>query len=369
MSTSSAGTYSEVYNGSNTSYTNSGLSNGKSYYYKVKATNSSGSSSLSGYVSGTTLTEDPDSPTAVSATDGTYTDRIRITWNSVLGATRYYVYRSTSSSGTYSSLGYVTGLYRDDTSVTPGTTYYYKVKAYNNGQYSSYSGYDSGWRGIPVPTVSATDGTYTDRIRISWNSVSGATRYYVYRSTSSSGTYSSLGYVTGLYKDDTSVTPGTTYYYKVRAYNNGRYSAYSSYDWGVAINPFITLKVTFEKIYVYNDGDATGNGELYYYFSANEIEVDKYNRDNPLSVNSGYYYTINKSVTFVKIKASGENFRVYFWFKEADVLFDDELHEAGGDIYISRYYYYDTWGIGSHSEALIGDEANIRIYWKVERVD
>ena len=239
-------------------------------------------------------------PANVQATDGTYTNKVRITWNSVSGATRYYVYRSTSSSGTYSSLGYVTGLYKDDTSVTPGTTYYYKVKAYNNGRYSAYSAYNSGWRGLIPPTVSATDGTYTNKVRITWNSVSGATRYYVYRSTSSSGTYSSLGYVTGLYKDDTSVTPGTTYYYKVKAYNNGRYSAYSAYNsgWRGLIPPTVSatdgtytnkVRITWNSVsgatryYVYRSTSSSGT------YSSLGYVTGLYKNDYPDAATKYYY--------------------------------------------------------------------------------
>jgi len=129
-------------------------------------------------------------------------------------------------------LGYVTSTYRDDTSASPGTTYYYRVRAYNSAGYSNDSSSNSGWRGLSTPSgVSATDGT-TNSTRVSWNNVTGASRYYVYRSTSSSGTYTLLGYVTGSYRDDTSATPGRTYYYQVRAYNSGNFSDYSSYNSG-----------------------------------------------------------------------------------------------------------------------------------------
>ncbi|NIM50065.1 MAG: hypothetical protein GTN62_06980 [Gemmatimonadales bacterium] len=62
-STSATGTYSRVYSGSNSSYTNTGLSSGTTYYYKVRATNSAGSSSLSGYALGVTR---PATPTGLT---------------------------------------------------------------------------------------------------------------------------------------------------------------------------------------------------------------------------------------------------------------------------------------------------------------
>ena len=93
-------------------------------------------------------------PTNVSATDGTYTDKVRITWSTVTGATHYQVYRATFSSGVGRSpiSGWQTAAFYDDTSVgTP--TYYYWVKAAVNssgGNASGFSVYDSGFTGVEL---------------------------------------------------------------------------------------------------------------------------------------------------------------------------------------------------------------------------
>lgn len=67
---------------------------------------------------------------------------------------------------------------------------------------------------------------------ISWNNVSNATKYEVYRATSKTGKYTKVATIEeGLYKDS-ALTYGTTYYYKVRAYatvNDKKvYSGYSA---------------------------------------------------------------------------------------------------------------------------------------------
>jgi fibronectin type 3 domain-containing protein len=182
----------------------------------------------------------PSPPANVQASDGTYTDKVYITWNSVSGATSYNVYRATSSSGTKTKLGSTTSTSYSDTSATPGTTYYYWVTAVNSAGESGYSSYNTGYRkkGPPSPpsnppsNVQASDGTYTDKVYITWNSVSGATSYNVYRATSSSGTKTKLGSTTSTSYSDTSATPGTTYYYWVTAVNSAGESGYSSYDTG-----------------------------------------------------------------------------------------------------------------------------------------
>lgn len=79
-----------------------------------------------------------------------------------------------------------------------------------------------------TPTgVKATAGSSS--ISVTWNSVSGATSYNIYRSTSASGSYS---YQTSVYSTsytDYNVNAGTTYYYKVSAENSAGESSKSSY--------------------------------------------------------------------------------------------------------------------------------------------
>ena len=47
---------------------------------------------------------------------------------------------------------------------------------------SDYSTYNTGWRKLSAPTsVAASDGTYTDKARVTWNAAGGASYYRVYR--------------------------------------------------------------------------------------------------------------------------------------------------------------------------------------------
>ncbi|MEJ2737208.1 MAG: hypothetical protein P8189_27215, partial [Anaerolineae bacterium] len=179
----------------------------------------------------------PAAPTSVAASDGTYTDRVRVTYSGSSGAAYYEVYRATSAGGTKSLLGYPTGLSWDDTTAAGGTTYYYWVKACNNWLCSGYSAYDTGYRSVPPPVaptnVEASDGTYTDRVRVTWSSSSGATYYQVWRAGSATGTKTLLSSPTGSPYDDTGATAGTTYYYWLRAcHTTWGCSGYSAYDTG-----------------------------------------------------------------------------------------------------------------------------------------
>jgi len=68
-------------------------------------------------------------PTNVSASI-LFLTRVEITWDAVIGATHYQVYRADALLGTKIALsGWQTGTVYDDTDVSAGTTYYYWVKA------------------------------------------------------------------------------------------------------------------------------------------------------------------------------------------------------------------------------------------------
>jgi len=84
----------------------------------------------------TTLIVCPTSvPINISASDGTYPDKITITWDTVANGTEYFVYRSTTESGTYTRLfeTAITANTYDDTTATGGTNYYYTVSATKTG--------------------------------------------------------------------------------------------------------------------------------------------------------------------------------------------------------------------------------------------
>ena len=182
-------------------------------------------------------TTTPNTPTGLKATASS--SCIEVEWNSVSNADSYYVYRSTSSSSGYSKIKETNNTYYDDCSVNAGTTYYYKVSAVNSVGESSKSDYayakvsssgGSGGGTTPPNTPTGLKATATTAsIDLSWNDVSNATKYNVYRSTSASSGYSLLATAYSGYHSDYSANKGTTYYYKVSAENSAGESAKSSY--------------------------------------------------------------------------------------------------------------------------------------------
>lgn len=131
----------------------------------------------------------PPAPTDVQASDGSFTDRIRVTWNPPFGANTYQIFRSLSADGSdRTQVGAsVTPLF-EDTSVDANIPHYFWIKAVNPSGISDFSLADSGYRNnIPLApsNVQASDGVYLAKIAISWNPSPGAVRYDVYRKVNS----------------------------------------------------------------------------------------------------------------------------------------------------------------------------------------
>jgi hypothetical protein len=83
----------------------------------------------------------------------------------------------------------------------------------------------------PAPGTPTYTNTSTNSLTVNWTTSAGATSYNVYRSTSSSGTYSQIGTTSTTSFGDTGLTPNTTYWYKVAGTNasgTGPQSASSS---------------------------------------------------------------------------------------------------------------------------------------------
>jgi C1A family cysteine protease/fibronectin type 3 domain-containing protein len=210
------------------------------YYYWVKASNSYGTSGFSTYDAGYRSDGRPPAPTNVMSSDGTFMDRVQVTWTTSPNADSYTVYRSTSTYSWASKtvLGTTPSTTLDDTTASVGKTYYYWVKASNSYGTSDFSTYDAGYRSDgrpPAPTnVMSSDGTFTDRVRVTWTAPPNAHSYTVYRSTSTYfwATKTALGTTPSTTFDDTTASVGKTYYYWVKASNGYGTSNFSAYDAG-----------------------------------------------------------------------------------------------------------------------------------------
>ncbi len=125
-STTAGGPYTILSGGlTGTTYTDTGLTNGITYYYVVVAQNSLAQSTGSTETSSIPVTP---APTGLVATG--WNTEAYLSWTALSGASSYNVKRSTTSGGAYTTVaaGVTTTSYLD-TGLTNGTPYYYVVSA------------------------------------------------------------------------------------------------------------------------------------------------------------------------------------------------------------------------------------------------
>lgn len=162
-------------------------------------------------------------PKVSISTPNTKTPTIKLSWKEVKGANKYYIYRRDTKNGSLKLVAKTSKLYYKDTNVVNNKTYYYKVRAYKleNKKVVTKSDSSSTVKNAIVSLSKVSNvkaSTISDsQIKLSWDKVNGATRYYVYYSTSKSGTYKSIGYVTKNSYTFNKLNSSTTYYFKVKS--------------------------------------------------------------------------------------------------------------------------------------------------------
>lgn len=217
---------------------------------------------------------------AAKAASYSYT-KIKVSWDKIEGVDGYKVYRATSKNGKYSLVKTVadpgTASYIN-TGRTTGKTYYYKVRAYKKiGKTTYYTKYSSVVSAYARPNKAKINKVYLpkdEQVKVTWNKVSGATGYQVYRKRVDKSTWKLFKTVSSKY---TSVTDsllgnatkpwgpnGNTLYdhadlnytweYKVRAYRtvNGK-KVYGLFSSPVAYECPWTKEELFEELWQYGE--------------------------------------------------------------------------------------------------------------------
>lgn len=165
----------------NTTFGVAHLQSGMQYCFAVRTEDGTGPGPFSTTTCGT-APDAPAAPNSVVATQETASS-VRVDWQAVSGATKYYVYRSGALNGTYS---YLTSVLAPNTTLintnlTLETTYCYKVATVSPNGTSALSAGHCNTSLQPPTNVTATK-TATGRIRIDWTQATGAFKYYIWES-------------------------------------------------------------------------------------------------------------------------------------------------------------------------------------------
>ena len=211
-----------------TTYKDNSAQVGQEYYYTVRAyvgeTSNLGSFDKNG-IKGVALPKKPTLKTAESVDF----NAIKVTWKKVDGASGYYVYRKTDGEKYFKQIAEVNGnktFTFTDLSATTGVKYQYTVRAYRNRNGKPYAGlYDS--KGVTAtactkaPTIKSGVSTVSDKLKLTWSKVNGATGYNVYRKLENDKNYKLIKTINGngnVELTDSGLKCGVKYYYRVNGF-------------------------------------------------------------------------------------------------------------------------------------------------------
>ena len=216
------------YTGVVETFTDTGLTNGQTYYYYVTAWNLAGEGAVSNEVNATPASV-PGAPTVLTAAASN--TEVTLTWSPPadsggLPITNYVIYRGTVSGGETLLAQIDNRLTYADSGLTNGVTYYYRVAGLNTvGQGPNSTEASATPATTPGAPQDLSAVTGDGRITLTWSapaddgglSISG---YTVWRGTASGGEVYLETLTNVLTYVDTGLTNGQTYYYTVSARND-----------------------------------------------------------------------------------------------------------------------------------------------------
>ena len=155
---------------------------------------------------------------------------VKITWSGSSGAKYYRIYRKVSG-GDWEYIKRVSSSTRSytDKGAKNGVKTYYAVKAQNGDCISTYKSKSFTYFASPKVTVS----NKTSAITVSWDKISGAKSYYVYRKGPGEDSWKKVSTVTKNIYTDKNVKNGKYYRYTVKAYNGDIFSGYNTDGWKI----------------------------------------------------------------------------------------------------------------------------------------
>ncbi|MBI2119906.1 MAG: T9SS type A sorting domain-containing protein [Elusimicrobia bacterium] len=250
--------------------------------------------------SNTTARYTLSNPVTGSSLANTHITSTTVSWaaNNNPSGTPYQVQYSSYSAFTITSSSVTSLLSAILQNIQANTTYYIRVRSQNNE--GTYSDFDTTLTTMTLPSVienlTATSGD--QKVTLDWgdSTESNHAGYFIYRSNSSTGTYSKLNasLVTTSDYEDTGLTNGNTYYYKVSAVNNSNLeSPFSNIAWARAKKPAGPMEPTGIL------GSLSSNGQFTINWSpvtkdtagSSRVELAAYRLYKSNSIDSTFTYT------------------------------------------------------------------------------
>ena len=253
-----------------------------------------------------------NAPEQIFVSEYLYTDRIKISWTPVEGASSYRLERAVKSQQDNtipseedfktipaSKLNVVSSSFIYDTSFIDiildspsyisseyGNVYYYRVRAENSSKGYEPSSFIISQNGAalfaPCTTITASAGESTEEIKIEWKKTLNASMYKIYRSRNSQGSNSELlakvkANITSYTDFITEADQGTDFYYSIEAENFlGNTSVISPLALGYTLVKGAPTRVTGV---ITTEGKSRGdtNNSITIQWNKVEFDTDNYN--------------------------------------------------------------------------------------------
>ncbi|MFD2835488.1 glycosyl hydrolase [Gramella sp. AN32] len=189
--------------------------------YRIKVIGKDGAESVYSEILSFKQSETPAAPADLTG-EAVSSSIINLSWTKAENAESYNLKRSNTEDGTYEIIAsYVTETNYQDTGLNVNTTYYYKVSALNSGGESEESSPVSvKTNSIETPDVVSNIliSSGDAQVKLKWDFIYDAA-FYVKRSTSADGSFETIATVDTNEYTDSDVENGTTYFYKITAFN------------------------------------------------------------------------------------------------------------------------------------------------------
>jgi fibronectin type 3 domain-containing protein len=248
---------------------------------------------------------------------------VRIEWSKVIGAEKYDIYRSTnvSSSSFYRTTA---DTFFIDTIPEGSSLYYYSLRSVNSSTTSSLS------PPIPIISVSASQGTKTNMIEISWTPVSGATSYRIYRAPTDTfnRNITRIATLTTTTHTDYVITD-SIYYYKISVLTSTGESGFSAQTaYGYCYPTTKPLPITYA-----NSSGGKDYISLSWHKPPTSVGYNKYSIYRSTSSDGPFELIASTTETSYK-DIPPQRFPVVYWYTIKVV---NQMGESGPSGYLSCY--------------------------------
>ena len=305
--TGATGTYTKITDTASLSYLNTGLSFNVIYYYKVQPYFIIDTIKVPGTLSAYGSARTALSPISNLAAVSYAYNAIRTSWDPIVGATGYAVYRSTGTSTSYAYITSVSTPYYVNSYLYTNVKYNYRIRPYRTvNTVKIYGTTSSTVSATTVPSAPANPkvtSTGYNALKVTYSGVLGASGYEVSYGLSETGPFTALPVTSALSVNLTNQSTNVAVYVRIRAYRTVNYvrvyGPYSTVVYGTPIpsTPVVSVKSTnFDTLQLSWPAIAGASGYDLYRFNTATSAYDLIANQtaltyNDVSLTTGITYT------------------------------------------------------------------------------